>query len=96
MVSNIEFFLTGIFASATGIYAYARMKGFNLLALGEILKALAEYQELREELKGAMGNITIGEIGEVIGEAYDASIGGYTQAEVEKIAKKLIEVAASK
>lgn len=96
MVSGVELFLTGVLSSAVGIVGYARLKGFNLFAISDLLKALGEHEALKEEVKGAIGNISLTEIGALLTEAQVASIGGYTQEEVERIAKKLIDAAASK
>lgn len=96
MVSNIEVFLTGFLASAAGIVGYARLKGFNLFAISDLLKALGEHEALKEEVKGAIGNVSLTEVGILLTEAQEASVGGYTREDAEAIFKRLIAAGASK
>lgn len=86
----------GAALAGLSLFGYAKAKGFNLFALGELIKAAEAYGELEGEVKEAIGNISLSEIGVIVSEAQKCSVGGYSQAEIEGLAKKLIDAAASK
>lgn len=96
MVISIGSVLGGAALAGLSLFSYAKAKGFNLFALGELIKAAEAYGELEGEVKEALGNISLSEIGAIVTEAQKCSVGGYSQAEIEGLAKKLIDAAASK
>lgn len=95
-ISTIEGFLGGVATLGISLFGYARAKGFSLFAIGDLIKAANGYRALTAEVTGAIGNISLSELGVIIAEARALSVGGYTQAEIEELAKKLIDAAASK
>lgn len=95
-IATIESFIGGAALAGLSLFGYAKAKGFNLFALGELVKAAEAYGDLTEEVKGAIGNISLAEIGGLVAEAQKLSEGGYSQGEIEGLAKKLIDAAASK
>lgn len=95
-MSIITGFVGGAATLGISLYGYARVMGFNLFALGDLIKAAEAYGELEGEVKNAIGNISLSEIGAIVSEAQKCSVGGYSQAEIEGLAKKLIDAAASK
>lgn len=96
MVISIESFISGVALAGISLFGYAKMKGFNLFALGKLVEAAQAYGELEAEVKEAIGNISLYEISVLVAEAQKLSEGGYTQGELEGLAKKLIDAAASK
>lgn len=95
-ITTIEGFLGGVATLGISLFGYARIKGFNLFAIGDLIKAAEGYRALNAEVRGAIGNISLSELGGIITEAQELSTDGYTQAEIEELAKKLIDAAASK
>jgi len=95
----VSFIIGACGGSATlfaGLYAYARMQGFKLLPddLGETVAALeADYSELLEEIDGAVGNISLTEIGKIFVCAQELGKDGYNMADAQKLGIMIIDAA---
>jgi len=97
---DIASFITGALGGSVtvvaGLYGYARMQGFKLLPddLGETaMKLQADYSGLIEEINGAIGNISLTEIGKIFVRAQELSKDGFTAAEAQELGVMIIDAA---
>ena len=78
------------------LYGYARMQGFKLLPddLGETaIKLQRDYDELLGEIRGAIGNISITEVGRIFSRAQILGKDGFTAAEAQELGIMIIDAA---
>jgi len=88
--------LGGAITFIGGLYAYARMQGFKLLPedLNETAEKLQDdYNGLVEEVEGAIGNISLPELGKIVLRAKELSKDGFTAAEAQELGKMMIDAA---
>ncbi len=99
MVDIVSFFsgaLGGIITFGTVMYGYARMQGFKLLPedLGETVgKLQADYAGLLDEVHGAIGNISITEVGKIFMKAQELGKDGFTAGDAQELGIMIIDAA---
>lgn len=89
-------FVGGAVTASLAFIAYAKFYGLNLLSIGKMIAASNAYEGLESEVNTALGNLSLSEIGSLLGEAKRLADGGFTNEEKEILFKKLIDAVSTK
>lgn len=95
IISLVGGFTGGVFTGIAGLWIYAKTQG--VFSDVESLKYVqADYEKLEGEVRAAIGNISLTEVGGILSEGAKLGKDGYTMKDAETLGIMVIDAMKSK
>jgi len=91
-VGMIVGFGTGALAIGAMLYTYAKSQNVISQATAlELETVKSAYSDLQSDIHGAVGQISLTEIADILGRARELAVDGFTAAEAQELGVKIVD-----